>query len=862
MPKANTRFSGGRVRALLLLVSSFATSSASNILINEVAYAGSINGSCNGEDWVELFNSDSSSNAPTSLENYILHDDKGPADDKAFTFPTGVSIAPGEYKVLCKGADFAFGIGSTDTVTLVDTSGAVVSTSGPLPGTGDDSSSYALLGDEAEYDYTSTPTPGEANVFTAVDQIPREERLEAQNALGRDFFKMNDDGSRRTASPFADVVDIYLDLEATDLEYLKNFPGHESYVPFTQVRVVNNGEEVEKLVYGGRIRTKGFSTVMVARCVGDTNLPYLVDFNRVNSTQTLFGVERGYFRSDFGDHSHMREHVSHRLNARFGLPFLRSRHVRLYLNSVYVGLYTFMEAPELDYVMHRSFGAFDPAETALYKFKVIAASCGVDYTSEELETARQSPVPDPYYFERGPHRDTIPVENDNYEFCMGFFYDQIGKDRADAIKGYVEYNEDCSEAMVELGLVDRDYGPKTTEASAKAFLQDHIYAEDNSGLPDAIDTDQWLKNFAVYAVMLNMDSPMNNLNNWYIATTSNGNNDWRIVQWDHNNVLSRTNLCESQCDLRLIYKPILSPSCTTAMEDHPLLGPILSNNDENLRKYVEYVEEFNSLLTDDFFQELYELGDSIKQFVVYPQYTAEATDYEASELSTEIEGYNTVYSPFIRTLRARKEQVEQQIEGFKAGTLPRGGKYGEDGKESCPDWRDPDGMNYLSKDYFDESCAFAQFCGEAQPCFSDDLCTSDGNFLYPECEEARVCGACFPHSPCGLLDDKSSEFVASTKNLECEEGGLCEVLAGPCFSETVGHCAFDGDIITEECKSATGCSACYPQSRCGGSITLSPTSSVPIDKPPTSSGQSTLPSLVQSYLLIFLTTFLLTSYIG
>eukprot|EP01083_Nonionella_stella_P259011 884653_1 len=262
-----------------------------------------------------------------------------------------------------------------------------------------------------------------------------------------------------------------------------------------------------------------------------------------------------------------------------------------------------------------------------------------------------------------------------------------------------------------------------------------------------------------------MDSPINNMNNWYIATTSNGNNDWRIVQWDHNNIISRTGLCSSKCDLRLIYKPILSPSCTTAMEDHPLLGPILSNNDENLRKYVDYVEEFNSLLTEDFFQELYELGDSIKQFSTpqpfffSPASIVETTDYEASELSAEIEGYNTINSPFIRILRARKEQVEQQIEGFKAGTLPRDGVYGNGQVEQCPDWRDPDGMNYAVGDYFDESCPLAEVCAESQPCFSSNnfaptCSSSDGTFLIPQCEQSAGCGDCFPFSPCGSLEKK------------------------------------------------------------------------------------------------------------
>ena len=52
-----------------------------------------------------------------------------------------------------------------------------------------------------------------------------------------------------------------------------------------------------------------------------------------------------------------------------------------------------------------------------------------------------------------------------------------------------------------------------------------------TALAGAVDTDQWLKNFAVYAVTLNNDSPLLNLNNWYIATMNGGENDWKIVQW-------------------------------------------------------------------------------------------------------------------------------------------------------------------------------------------------------------------------------------------------------------------------------------------------------------------------------------------
>ena len=68
------------------------------------------------------------------------------------------------------------------------------------------------------------------------------------------------------------------------------------------------------------------------------------------------------------------------------------------------------------------------------------------------------------------------------------------------------------------GLVDRDFGPKADmEDAMAAFLNDFIYAEEpNATLPDAVDAGQWLKTLATYAVTVNMDSPLNNLNNWCV----------------------------------------------------------------------------------------------------------------------------------------------------------------------------------------------------------------------------------------------------------------------------------------------------------------------------------------------------------
>jgi len=151
---------------------------SSSIVINEVAYSGSGEDICDGEDWIELLNTDD--RVVMDLTNYILHDDKGAEDEDAKTF-TGGTLALGEYLVLCRKVDFDFGIGTDDTVTLLDPSGNPLSIVA-LPGTGADDATetYALNGEE--YKYTTTPTPGEINIFSEKQEPPLEE-LDAEDPV-------------------------------------------------------------------------------------------------------------------------------------------------------------------------------------------------------------------------------------------------------------------------------------------------------------------------------------------------------------------------------------------------------------------------------------------------------------------------------------------------------------------------------------------------------------------------------------------------------------------------------------------------------------------------------------------------------
>lgn len=145
--------------------------------------------------------------------------------------------------------------------------------------------------------------------------------------------------------------------------------------------------------------------------------------------------------------------------------------------------------------------------------------------------------------------------------------------------------------MVKLGRVDRDYGPKSMEDPMISLLENKFYNKSVDDLTDSIDSDQWIRNIAVYTIMLNNDSPLININNWYMAATDAGVDDWKIVQYDHNGIATKgatTYLCGEAYAHRMVYWPILRPTCQS-VEDHMIVGRVL-NNEENMKKYLYYVQ--------------------------------------------------------------------------------------------------------------------------------------------------------------------------------------------------------------------------------------------------------------------------------
>jgi CotH kinase protein/Lamin Tail Domain len=539
-----------------------------NVVISEIAAKGTADDVCNGSDWVELYNNGVDA---VDVSGWILHDDKGPEDEEAFTFPydddddssSNATIAAGEFLVLCmeqEDDDFdsspQFGIGDTDTITLLDTttssdsSGGIVVAEVALSSSQEQEegstvvTTFALDEADGTFKYTTTSTPGLPNTITAPPPVlpSIQERLAAQNALGTRFFNMDDNGL-----PVADgmpaMVDFHIEMTKDAYQDLLQNATHQLYVPFTSARVVMaaaaNGNEslaesdnmLAEVSGGGRIRTKGQYTLITGVCLGSPALPFMIDFNNndndnddASSTtaaekqQTMFGIERLYLRNHMDDWSYMREWTSHRMLARFGLPHLRSRTVRFYINNNPIGLYTLMEAVNQDYVFYRSFPTVNLNNFALYKVKTISRYCGQYDDSYELTQAQSRLESDtestpPYSYEDGNHREPIPVLGmDAASECNQLFRQTMGRENDDVLLAYLRYNQDCGTMLVEEGLIDRDLGNSEYDTEMAQFINNHLAGNvcdeycQNSNLANEVKMDNWLKNFAVYAVALIQDS--------------------------------------------------------------------------------------------------------------------------------------------------------------------------------------------------------------------------------------------------------------------------------------------------------------------------------------------------------------------
>jgi len=781
--------------------------------INEVSDKGTSN-TCNGEDWIELYldgSTNKNSNGTSStfdLTGYIIHDDKGPDDEDAFTMKNGTMLISGEFLLLCLGGEDAsispqFAIGGDDQITLLDASGSIISTTGPLMDRGEVDVSFAFDDTTKTFVYTSTPSPGTKNIMTLLPEIETVEemraRLVAQNEMGTMFFDMDGDGLP-VEGGFDDIVDLRMEVDPLLWEQMYEDQSYEIYSSFISATVTEMDNEdlvLLNLPSPGRFRPKGQSTLFVGTCM-NKSVPYAIDFDHTDATQTLFGVQRGYLRTHYGDPSFVREWAQHRMLARFGLPHLRTRKVRYFVNGDYVGLYGFLEAPDQNYVFQRSFPAFDPDYYGLYKIKTFTLNFG-DFNQGQAEARMNDTSTPPYAFERGEHRAKIPVLENSEECFGGFIQNFIFTEFGDVDLAYVravaaDNTTTRGSFLVEQGLFDSDLGDKSLDDSMALFYDKHLGINacidpecSNSDLEDDVDVTNFLKNFAVMACLLNHDSPLGNGNNYYLAQTSSTDTKLKMVQYDHNNIMSdlAAIICGEDCFKHLINWSIERPTCL-ALETNQLVGPLLT--DKALHsQYIEYVREFTQsiMMNQSFVDQLHSHLNAISTEVLKDSYNDSADKFhlELDQNSDQwVDYYNgtmtylgSAYIPFLPAIKARSADIMKQLDAIDKGNVPPRDLDDIKFWEVCVNWKsEGPPESACHENCFYDGCYFNSFM---PPTVCDEergVCVH--GIIDPSCEGVEI-----GEGPVGMENfigtDKQSfcwyaDFIGPIRMVDCPDPDL------------------------------------------------------------------------------------------
>jgi len=643
------------IRALTVVMS--ISKALCEVHLNEISMKGSP-GACNGADWIELVNT-----GPTvDIANYKLCDDKGCEHANAYVFPSETIITVGEYKLLCYNDTFVFGIGSSDTVTLNDPNGLVIDSSGVLGGIGIFNQTWARTPDITGNFRYSNPTPGEPNSNNPTDIVEPLDYI-SQNRLGDAFFGLTSDGTRSSVQP---VVEIHLQMEEFEFFFMIENSSQEVYMDadFTYVSANENFTLSSKV----RIRPRGYSTLFVAECLGLKAMPFLIDFDKYDRRQNLFGVSKAYLRNNVLDNSFgLKEWTMHRMLAEFNLPFLRTRHITLTINGEYLGLYLFMEAPDQEHIFARSFPSYNPLEYQLYKVKVFSMGMACQDINW-MTSSPCTPSTEPYEWEHGSHIRQTAMQGEFFECLNSFFqikYGQLVEDNCRAWNIYQSNGKTCGQMQVEEGLVDRDLGTEDGDARMESFIDNNI---NNRDLASVVDVDQWLKNIAVYAVTQTHDSPLGGGNNWLIANSGDGRG-WKIVQYDHNNMASAATV--DQCAAELIDWSIAYP-IMNGFDYNRFFGPLLCN-EEYFSQYLTYVAQFNLIFTDPtLIEEIEALASSLLPYVnqdpLASLWMGMGADFAlqlSADAASPYGGWQAPGNPLLAVMRARGESVTSQLQNLE-----------------------------------------------------------------------------------------------------------------------------------------------------------------------------------------------------
>lgn len=290
------------------------------LVINEIMS----NDTSSGNDWIELFNTGTST---INLANYTLVND---TDGQAEQTLPNVNLAAGEFIVIYATQTdpgeyyVSFELENTDSLTL------------ELDGTTVDYLEWNDSDAPQGYSYGAYPD-GSWNSRT---------------------LEITKSSSNSDAVTFeSDTVEnIYITIEDSEWDHLvENALDKEEH----PADITYKGVTLEDVA----IRTKGNSTLSQVASSGSERFSFKIDTNEYVSGQKLLNLKKLNLNNNYNDPTYMRETISYNVMRGLGLPASRTAFVNVYINGSLHGLYTMVEQVDGEFLERN----FDDPDGDLYK---------------------------------------------------------------------------------------------------------------------------------------------------------------------------------------------------------------------------------------------------------------------------------------------------------------------------------------------------------------------------------------------------------------------------------------------------------------------------------------------------------------
>ena len=315
----------------------------------------------------------------------------------------------------------------------------------------------------------------------------------------------------------------------------------------------------EKFYHVG-IRTKGNVTLLQSIVREWDRYSLIVDFGAFDTSQRYYGLDKLALNNNICDSSFMRDYLSYDMMRQMGVPAPLCSFTALYLNGEYLGLYTSVEYMDESFCV-RNFG---------YDF-------GNLYKPEHMNIAGM-----------------LTGEETDCKLNLSALSGESSVDAADflgvsdttvALKYQGEalslYSDIWDNSVFNIGKSDKERLVNMIEAI-------------NSGkdISSVVDTDMLLRYFAVNAFVLNDDTYTSYAGHNYGLYEKDGK--LMMLPWDYDHSLGCMGAASGSASwTELINLPIDEPVINVAIEDRPLLGALLTN-EEYKQIYYGYLDELIS----------------------------------------------------------------------------------------------------------------------------------------------------------------------------------------------------------------------------------------------------------------------------